>query len=306
MSRRRLPPLNTLPSFEAAARHLSFSKAADELCVSHGAVSRAVSKLEEQLGVRLMVRSTRSVRLTSAGASFAAEVRDALGQLMTAATTVTGPATGVVNVSTIDVFATRWLMPRLSRFRRTHGDVDVRVAVSERPADFALDGIDIAIRCGDGRYPGLSVQLLTREDHFPVCSPELLEGRFGLRKPADLVRHTLLHDVFTVGWAAWLSRAGVDRVDPCRGPTFLSSDHAVQAAIRGEGVVLGRSALVGEDLAAGRLVRPFDLGLPAGFAYYVVCPPRSLERRDVRAFRDWLLAEAGTASIGHAASCTGP
>jgi len=290
--RRRLPPLNALPSFEAAARHLSFSRAADELSVTHGAVSRAVRNLEDQLGVQLMIRATRSVRLTPIGASFAAEIRKVLEQLAAATLAATGQTSGIVNVSTIDSFAARWLMPRLSRFRRTHGDIDVRVATSERLADFVNDGIDIAIRCGGGQYSGLSAELLMQEDHFPVCSPKLLRGRTPLRTPADLARYTLLHDVFTVDWAIWLHSAGIDNVDPHRGPTFLSSDHAIQAAVRGEGVVLGRSALVADDLAAGRLVRPFKLSLPAGFAYYAVYPPRALQRPSVKAFRDWLMVEA--------------
>jgi len=292
MPRRRLPPLSALPSFEAAARHLSFSKAAAELCVTHGAVSHAVRNLEDQLGVQLMVRATRSVRLTPTGASFAAEVRDVLERLTTATSAATGQGSGIVSVSTIDSFAARWLMPRLSQFRRLHGDIDVRVATSERLADFTSDGIDIAIRCGGGRYPGLAADLLMKEDHSPVCSPKLLKGRHPLRTPANLARHTLLHDVFTVDWAIWLRSAGIDGIDPHLGPTFLSSDHAIQAAIRGEGVVLGRSALVADELAAGRLVRPFKLSLPAGFAYYVVCPPRALKRPNVKAFRDWLVAEA--------------
>jgi LysR family glycine cleavage system transcriptional activator len=288
---RRLPPLNSLPSFEAAARLLSLSRAADELGVTHGAVSRAVSNLEAHLGVHLMIRATRSIRLTPVGASLAGEIRDVLEHLAAATAAATGKASGTVNVSTIDSFAARWLMPRLSRFRRVHGDIDVRVAISERLADFASDGIDIAIRCGGGRYPGLTSELLMQEDHFPVCSPKLLKGRHPLRTPASLVHHTLLHDVFTVDWAMWLRRAGI-AIDPHRGPTFLSSDHAIQAAVRGEGVVLGRSALVADELAAGRLVRPFELSLPAGFAYYVVCPARAVHRPNVKAFRDWLMAEA--------------
>jgi LysR family glycine cleavage system transcriptional activator len=289
---RRLPPLNALPSFEATARHLSFSRAADELHVTHGAVSRAVRHLEDHLGVQLLVRASRSVRLTPVGASFATEVRQALEQLATATSAASGRTTAVVSVSTIDSFAARWLMPRLARFRQRHGDVDVRVATSERLADFVSDGIDVAIRCGGGRYPGLSVELLMTEDHFPVCSPALLEGRHPLRAAADLARHTLLHDVFTVDWAIWLRSAGIDTIDPRSGPTFLSSDHAIQAAVRGEGVTLGRSALVADELAAGRLVRPFELSLPASFAYYVVCPRPALQRPGVRAFRDWLIAQA--------------
>jgi LysR family glycine cleavage system transcriptional activator len=292
---RHLPPLNALPSFEAAARHLSFSRAADELHVTHGAVSRAVRNLEDHLGVQLMIRASRSVRLTPIGASFAAEIRDVLEHLAAATSTATGQSSGIVSVSTIDSFAARWLMPRLFRFRRLHIDIDVRVAMSERLADFVSDGIDIAIRCGGGEYPGLSAELLMKEDHFPVCSPKLLKGRYPLRMPADLARHTLLHDVFTVDWAIWLHTAGIDNVDPYRGPTFLSSDHAIQAAVRGEGVVLGRSALVADELAAGHLVRPFELSLPAGFAYYVVYPERALQRPSVKAFRDWLMAEARSA-----------
>src|SRR3954447_5588888 len=150
---RRLPPLNALPSFEAAARHLSFSRAADELRVTHGAVSRAVRNLEDHLGVQLMIRATRSVRLTPIGASFAAEIRGVLEHLAAATSAATGQTSGIVSVSTIDSFAARWLMPRLSRFRRAHGDIDVRVATSERLVNFVSDGIDIAIRCGGGRYP---------------------------------------------------------------------------------------------------------------------------------------------------------
>jgi len=289
---RRLPPLTALPSFEAAARHLSFSRAADELHVTHGAVSRAVRGLEDHLGVQLMVRAGRTVRLTPVGASLAAEVRDALERLAAATLAATGQTSGVVSVSTIDSFAARWLMPRLSRFRLLHGEVDVRVAITERLADFVSDGIDIAIRCGGGQYRGFAAELLMKEDHSPVCSPKLLRGCHPLRTPADLARHTLLHDVFTADWAIWLQSAGISDVDPHRGPTFLSSDHAIQAAIRGEGVVLGRSALIADDLAAERLVRPFELSLPADFAYYLVYPERALRRPSVKAFRDWIVAEA--------------
>jgi LysR family glycine cleavage system transcriptional activator len=263
--------------------------------VTHGAVSRAVRNLEDQLGVQLIVRASRSVRLTPVGASFAAEVRDALEHLGTATSAATGETSRIVNVSTIDSFAARWLMPRLFQFRQAHGDIDVRVATSERLTDFVSDGIDIAIRCGGGKYPGLSTELLMKEDHFPVCSPKLLKGRHPLRTPAHLARQTLLHDVFTVDWVMWLRSAGIEDIDPHRGPTFLSSDHAIEAAVRGEGVVLGRSALVADDLAAGRLVRPFKHSLPASFAYYVVCPPRALRRPSVKAFRDWLLVEARSA-----------
>ena len=218
---RRLPPLNTLPSFEAAARHLSFSRAADELHVTHGAVSRAVRNLEDHLGVQLMIRASRSVQLTPAGASFAAEIRDVLEHLRAATAAATGP-TSVVSVSTIDSFAARWLMPRLSRFRRAHHDIDVRVATSERLADFVGDGIDIAIRCGGGQYPGLSSELLMQEDHFPVCSPKLIKGQHRLRTPATRMPHVAVRRVGTsIGRSGCAARASTLSIRSAARPSSL-------------------------------------------------------------------------------------
>jgi LysR family glycine cleavage system transcriptional activator len=289
---RRLPPLNALPSFEAAARHLSFSKAADELHVTHGAVSRAIRNLEKHLGVLLFARGIRSVRLTQLGASYAADVRRILDQLAAATLVTSGQQSAVLNVSTLDALASRWLVPRLFRFRRSHPDIDVRLSTSEKLADFVSDGIDVAIRYGRGQYPGLTSELLMGEDVFPVCSPVLLDGPHPLRTPADLSYHTLIHDYFHIDWAMWLKTAGIEGVDPHKGLTFHSSEHVVQAAVQGEGVALGRSALVADDIAAGRLVRPFELSLPAELAYYVVCLPAALKGKKVAVFRDWLLAEA--------------
>lgn len=290
--KRRLPPLNTLPSFEAAARHLSFSKAADELHVTHGAVSRAIRNLEKHLGIQLFTRSVRAVRLTPMGASFAADVRQILDQLAAATLATTGQQSSVLNVSTLDTFASKWLVPRLFKFRRENPGIDVRLSTSERLADFVSDGIDIAIRYGRGRYPGVTSDLLMKEDVFPVCSPTLLQGPDPLHTPADLKHHTLIHDNFHVDWAMWLRMAGIGDIDAHKGPSFYSSEHVLQAAVQGEGVALGRSALVADDLATGRLVRPFALSLPAELAYYIVYPPAALKRSKVRVFRDWMLVEA--------------
>jgi LysR family glycine cleavage system transcriptional activator len=290
---RRLPPLNALPSFEAAARHLSFSRAAEELHVTHGAVSRAIRNLEQHLGTQLFVRSVRAVRLTPMGAAYAADVRQILDQLTAATLSATGQQSPLLNVSTLDTFASKWLVPRLFRFRRNYGEIDVRLSTSEKLADFVSDGIDIAIRYGRGRYPGVISELLMKEDVFPVCSPKLLEGPHPLRTPADLKHHTLIHDNFHIDWASWLKMAGIQDVDPHRGPSFHSSEHVVQAAVQGEGVALGRSALVADDLATGQLVRPFALSLPAELAYYVVYPPAALKQNKVKVFRDWLMEEAG-------------
>jgi LysR family glycine cleavage system transcriptional activator len=197
----------------------------------------------------------------------------------------------VLTVSTSDGFAGRWLVPRLNRFHREQRDIDVRLSTSGALVDFIRDGIDLAIRYGEGGYQGVVSELLSEEDVSPVCSPELLRGKHPLRKPGDLRHHRLIHDNFRIGWATWLQSAGVEGIDSERGVRFDSAAYAVEAAVQGEGVLLGRSALVSADLAAGRLVRPFDLALASRFRYYVVYPEGALRQRKVKAFRDWLFEE---------------
>jgi LysR family glycine cleavage system transcriptional activator len=289
---RKLPPLNTLPCFEAAARLLNFSKAADELSVTPGAISRAIKHLEDQLGVQLFERETRSVRLTTVGEPYARAVRDVLEQLAAAtAMATTRRSESTLNVTTSDGFAGRWLVPRLYRFHRAHGDIDVRVATTGKLTNFRGDGIDIAVRYGGGNYPGLTSEFLTDEEVFPVCSPRLLKGAHALRKPEDLKHHRLIRDTYPIDWAAWLSSAGVKGVNPRKGLTFDSYTFAVDAAVKGEGVALGRTMLVGDDLAAGRLVRPFKHTLKGVASFYVVYPPEAIRQRKVRVFRDWLFSE---------------
>lgn len=290
---RKLPPLTTLPAFDAAARYLSFTKAAAELNVTHGAISRAVRNLEDQLGVQLFERGTRSVSLTPAGAAYAAEIGTALDRISAATIVATAPRSAhVLTVSTSDGFAGRWLVPRLHRFHRAHRDIDVRIATSGLLADFVRDGIDIAIRYGSGDYEGVVSELLSEVDVFPVCSPELLKGEHPLREPADLRYHTLIHDGFPIDWATWLERAGISDINPNSGVRFDSATYATEAAVHGEGVLLGRSTLVSADLASGRLVRPFGQEIKASSSYYVVYLATALRQRKVRAFRDWLLAES--------------
>ena len=289
---RKLPPLSSLPCFEAAARLLNFSKAADELNVTPGAISRAIKHLEDQLNVLLFERKTRSVRLTAVGEPYAQAVRDALEQLAAATALATARRSeSTLTVSTSDGFAGRWLVPRLYRFHRAHGGVDVRVSTTGKLTNFLGDGIDIAIRYGSGSYPGLTSEFLTDEEVFPVCSPTLLRGAHPLRKPEDLKHHTLIRDTYPIDWAAWLSSANVKGVNPHKGLTFDSYTFAVEAAAQGEGVVLGRTMLVAADLAAGRLVRPFKHTLKAFSSFYVVYPPEAIRRRKVKIFRDWLFSE---------------
>jgi LysR family glycine cleavage system transcriptional activator len=295
---RRLPPMSTLKSFEAAARHLSFSRAAAELHLTHGAVSRAVRTLEDFLQVELFTRNIRSVVLTPSGKTYFDIVQGLLDRLSTATVMLMDQrASTSLNVSTIDSFAAKWLVPRLFRFSAKHPDTDVRLSTSSSLANFHSDGIDIAIRYGRGNYPGLISELLLKEELMPVCSPALLNGPKPLRELSDLRHHTLIHDDFPIDWVSWLRFAGVHDVDARRGLRFESSAHAVQAAVQGAGVALGRSALVADDLKAGRLVCPFNVAHPAEAAYHIVCPPEALKRQKVKAFRDWLMEEvAGVAA----------
>src|SRR5918998_5059527 len=277
---RRFPGLGPLRTLEAAARHLSFTKAADELGVTPGAVSVQVRAIEDALGARLFWRTSRTVRLTGAGETVLRAAREALDVVARAVEQV-GPAGGrrVLTVSVGMSFAAKWLVPRLERFRRLHPGVDVRLDVTERLADFAREEVDVAIRFGAGVYPGMRADRLFEEELFPVCSPRLLEGARPLREPADLRHYTLIHlDWQAQGetwpdWRTWLLAAGVEDVDPTQGIHFRQTTLVIQAAIDGQGIALGDS-LAADDLAAGRLVRPFSLALkgPPQFAYHIVSP----------------------------------
>ena len=290
---RRLPSLNGLKAFEAAARHLSFTRAAAELNVTQAAVSHQVKALEERLGLALFRRLNRALLLTDEGQALLPPLSEALDRMALA---VDGLArreeTGVLTVSTLDSFAAGWLVRRLRRFRALYPDIEIRIATSNHLVDFTRDDVDIAVRYGRGEWPGLdSVRLMT-EEIFPVCSPALLADGPPLEKPQDLCFHTLLHEEMLEDWRMWLLAAGVGDVDPTRGPWYTQANLVILAAMAGEGVALGRSVLVADDLAAGRLVKPFDVSLPAEYAYYVVHPEAAAGRPKVRAFRDWLLEEA--------------
>lgn len=292
----RLPPLNALRAFESAARYLSFSKAAEELFVTPAAVSHQIKSLEEWLGVALFRRLNRAVMLTDEGQSYVVGVREGLEAINTATEKlVKGDESGALTVSTLPSFAVRWLLPRLSRFRDEHPDIDVRLDASDQLTDFNRQDVDLVIRYGSGNYPGLrTVKLLTEDSLFPVCSPDLLVGKKPLKTPADLKHHTLLHDDLRVDWETWLSAAGVPGIDPKKGPSFNDSSMVLTAAMAGQGVALGRSTLAADDLAAGRLVKPFDVELKAGNAYFVVCPEESADRPKILTFRNWLLKEASS------------
>ena len=299
---RRLPPLRALRAFEAAARHLSFTRAGRELAVTQAAISHQIRALEAELGVRLFRRRPRALDLTEAGAAYLPEVRAAFDRLAEATERLRARgASGVLSISVSPSFASVWLVPRLGRFRERHPEIDVRLSATDVLVDFSTDDVDVAIRYGRGRYPGLVAHWLLREDVFPVCSPRLRAGPPPLRRPEDLRHHVLLHDELREDWRMWLLAAGVAGVDPTRGPRFSHSSMVLQAAIEGQGVALGRSALAADHRAAGRLVKPFDVSVPVDFAYYLVYPEGSDARPKVAAFRDWVLEAAATAGEGSGA-----
>jgi len=293
---RRLPPLNALKAFEAAARHESFTRAAEELCVTQGAVSHQVKALEIELGIKLFNRERQRLIITEAGRAYLTVVRDAFDRIASGTERLLQRQSGgALTVTTSPNFAAKWLVHRMGRFAEAHPDIDLRVSASPQHIDFAREDIDLAIRHGDGTAPGLHVMRLCAETLFPVCSPKLLTGRNALRTPADLRRFPLLHVDDRQSWnqwGQWLDFAGVRDIDLAHGPVLSQVSMAIDAAVDGQGVALARTALAAWDLIGGRLVRPFDLEMPVPFAYWIVCPKPSAKLPKIVAFSEWLIAEA--------------
>jgi len=292
--------LGALWTFAVAARHLSFARAASELDVTPAAVSSQIRAFEERLGTRLFFRTSRTMQLTRAGEELLASTSAALRTIDEALRRAAGAThRETLAVSSGSSFAAKWLVPRLPKFRRKFPDIDMRIDISDMLADFRREEIDVAIRFGNGVYPGLRADRLFVEDVFPICSPKLLAGPLPLREPDDLRHFTLIHldwyaqDDIWPDWRMWLLAAKADKPDPTRGLHFSQSIMALQAAVDGQGVALGNTSLVGDDLAAGRLVRPFDLSLKiaSDFAYYLVVPKTKADRPMIKAFREWMLSE---------------
>jgi len=295
---RPLPPLNALRAFESAGRHLSFTKAAAELNVTPAAISHQVKALEELLEVPLFHRLTRALRLTDAGQAALPTLSQGFDKLAQGAEQMRAHAESrVLTISVSPSFGAMWLVPRLERFRIRHPDIEIRIDGTDRRVDLARDDADVAVRYGPGGYDGVRVDWLFGQLNTPVCSPALLSGPRPLEQPDDLRHHTLLHIDWKdaeASWRMWLLAAGLDDIDPTSGPRFTMENMAVQAALDGHGVALVGDILVADDLAAGRLVRPFDpsLSTPLTFSYYLLTPKDSDEQPKVAAFRDWLLEEA--------------
>jgi LysR family transcriptional regulator, glycine cleavage system transcriptional activator len=297
-----LPALSALRAFEAAARHRSFSKAADELFVTPAAISHQIHALEADLGVRLFHRLNRSIELTASAQVLLPGLSEAFAGIRTAVRRLhSHNDTGSLTVTASPSFAAKWLVLRLHRFQARSPAVDVRISATDEVVDLAKADFDLAIRYGSGHYPGLDAELLFTNEVFPACSPHLLTNGRPLRKPDDLRDYQLIHDQaierdpLVPTWPMWLKAAGVRDLPATAGLSFNSMSLALDAALAGQGVVLAYSTIAAADIAAGRLVRLFSLSLPDQFSYYVVTVPGALERPKVRAFRDWLREEAGLA-----------
>jgi LysR family transcriptional regulator, glycine cleavage system transcriptional activator len=294
-----LPPLAALRAFEAAARLMSFSKAAGELNVTPAAISHQIHALELDLGVKLFQRLNRSVALTASARLLLPGLSEAFAQIRASVRRLKAHNdTGTLTITASPSFTAKWLVVRLHRFQERCPDIDVRISATDEVVDLTNGDFDMGIRYGAGRYPGLEVELLARNEVFPACSPRLLETGPPLATPEDLRHHALIHDQtverdpLVPTWSMWLKAAGVKENPAAAGLSFSAGHLALDAAIAGRGVVLALSTIAAADLAAGRLVRLFSLALPDLFAYYIATAPGALDRPKVRLFRDWLRQEA--------------
>ncbi|MBZ9776249.1 MULTISPECIES: transcriptional regulator GcvA [unclassified Mesorhizobium] len=298
---RLLPGTRALRTLEAAARHLNFTRAADELGLTPAAVSHQIKEIEDQLGLVLFTRTSRTIRLTEAGTVLfdaSADALDLLGRAVSRAQKLTR-GTALLKVTLDAQFASKWLMRRVDDFRKHHPDIELRFDIAYEVRDFELDDIDVGIRFGAGKYPGLRTHRLFDNILIPVCSPSLLTSGPPLREPRDLFNHTLAHiewsrqGVTWPNWRMWMAAAGINDFDDSRTVVFGNSTDAVQAALDGNAVALADFAMVANDLSQGRLVQPFELGLRVApeFAYFLVYPENTADDPRIVAFREWMLEE---------------
>ncbi len=298
--KRSLLPLNALRAFDAAARHMSFKLAADDLSVTPAAISQQIRSLEDFLGVELFRRTNRSLVLTEAAQLSLAPLKYAFEHMEEAVDILTESKTSnVLKISVSPSFASKWLVPRIARFYARRPDAVVKISATMLLTDFKVEDTDIAIRYGLGKYDGLYVEEILRETIFPVCAPDLLENGDLGTTPSSILKHTLIHDDSTIedesapNWGMWLKAAGVAVPDGMPALHFNNNALAIEAAVAGRGVALARSAIAEEDLKAGRLVKPFGEGVPIDFAHHIVCPQDKLKNERVQGFMEWLRDETG-------------
>jgi LysR family transcriptional regulator, glycine cleavage system transcriptional activator len=287
---RRLPNLAALRAFEAAARHGNFSRAAEEIHVTHGAISHQVRALEEELGVPLFARHGKRISITPEGERFATTLRKALTDIAAAAAALQADGKQKrLTVTALPSFAARWLSPRLGQFIELHPDMEVMLQSSSQLTDFVRESVDIGVRFGRGNYPGLVVEKIMDDYYYPVASPHFNKGKLPLT-PEKLAQHPLLRCEMEP-WTPWFRAAGLDFLEPTGGLVFQDSSMLVRAAVEGHGIALARHAIAVSDIESGELVRLFDIAIRTPQSYYLVCPPESLRKPHVQAFRNWLLGE---------------
>ena len=282
--------MQALRAFDAAARSGSLTRAAESLHLTHGAISHQIKALEEDLGVKLIERSGRGVRLTDEGERFATRVRAALAEIADAVREMTDRTNPrQLKLSTLPSFAARWLLPRVARFFKAHPEIDLEIRTNNAIVDFRRDDVDVAIRHGLGSWPGVIAEHLLDDFEFPVCSPRLANGKLP-KRPQDLAHFTLLRGEGEQ-WTPWFEAAGLDWPEPTRGPLYSDSSHMLQAAIERQGVAIARSSLLGDDLKNGVLVKLFDIVVPMQRKYWLAYPPRMKDSPKLHAFRTWLQEE---------------
>ncbi|CAM4103281.1 transcriptional regulator GcvA [Vibrio neonatus] len=299
---RRLPPLKSLKVFEAAARHLSFTRAAEELFVTQAAVSHQVKALEEFLGLKLFRRRNRSLLLTEEGQSYFLDIKDIFTSLSEATDKVLERSEkGSLTISLQPSFAIQWLVPRLADFNAQEPDIDVRIKAVDMDEGSLTDDVDVAIYYGRGNWPGLRADKLYQEYLVPVCAPSLLDGHKPLNSLSDLSSHVLLHDTSRKDWKQFVREHQLNTINVNYGPIFSHSTMVLQAAVHGQGIALGNNVLAQPDIEAGRLISPFDEVLVSKNAFYVVCHEKQADVGRIATFRDWMLsiaASEGDPSIG--------
>ena len=294
---RDLPPFHAVRAFEAAARHLSFRRAAQELHVTQSAISHQVKALESFVGTRLFHRAPKGVSLTEAGETYLPAIGEALDRISGVTERLrTRDLSGPLTVGATSAFASRWIVPRLGRFAERYPDVDVHICALSGPVDFERDEMDVIVSYGWGDWPGLCADRMMGSALYPVCSPRLIDGDPPLHSPADLRHHTLLHYDFGEAWEQWLQAVEIDCVDPSRGPRFNDCNLMLQAAVEGQGVALTFDALVAPEFAAGQLVKLFNVSFMPTAWYYVLCAEARSHQPKVTAFRDWMLEESAEAA----------
>lgn len=294
---RRLPPLTSLRTFEAAGRHLSFTSAAAELYVTQAAISHQIKALEEYLGATLFIRHPRKLELTKTGDKLMPVVRDSLDAISrTIADIRNEQDITPICVSVAPSFAVNWLMPRLDQLFEKHPTIELSLKHSNVPVDFANESVDVAITYGSNSWRGMQVQSILSIDFFPVCSPNLLSDGRTLDALNDINNFNLLHDADYETWREWLKLANADGIDPNRGTIVDDTNMLIKAALDGLGIAMCSLPFVQEHLSSGKLIRPFELSLSSDKAYYAVCPKEHLSRKEVRTFWTWLTSQTGDES----------